>query len=147
MKKITATIVAAVLAVAMAAAPAVAGDHGWATAGKILTGWIGLNILANAIANPYPYPPPAAAYVPPPRAYDPYPPGRVWVPGHYEIRMERRWVPGHWEIGRADRYVDRYEGYDDDDGGYRRGGSVRVWVPGRYQDVEVEVWIRGHWEG
>lgn len=140
MKKIAATIVAVVLAVAIAAPPAAAGDHGWAVAGKILTGWIGLNILANTIANPYPYPSPAPVYAPPPGRYYPYPDGRVWVPGHYETRLVQKWVPGHWEIERADRYED----FDDD--GYR-GDIRRIWTPGRYRNVEVRVWVPGHWEG
>jgi len=141
MKKITATIVAMVLLVTFAAAPAVAGDHGWAVAGKILTGWIGLNILANAVANPYPYPPPVPVYAPPPRGY--YPPEQVWVPGHYETRLQRQWIPGHWEIESADRHGDRYGDFDDDDG----YGAYRVWIPGRYRAVEVRVWVPGHWEG
>jgi hypothetical protein len=145
MKKIGTTIVAAVLLVAVAAAPAVAGDRGWATAGKILTGVIGLNILANTIANPYAYPYPAPVYAPPPREYY-YPPERVWVPGHYETRLDRKWVAGHWEIERAGRDGGRdYDDYDDD--GYRRRRAGRVWVPGHYRDVEVRMWIPGHWEG
>jgi len=147
MKKIVAMIVAAGLLGAMAVAPAVAGDHGWATAGKILTGVIGLNILGNALANPYPYP--APVYAPPPRVY--YPPEQVWVPGRYETRLDRQWVPGHWEIERAARNQDRYGRYDGDDDrdgddGYR-GGPRRIWTPGHYREVEVRVGIPGHWEG
>jgi len=72
--------------------PAQVGESEWATAGKILTGVIGVTILGNAIANSRPYPVPLYA-APSPRAY--YPPEEVWVPGHYEARVESRWVPGH----------------------------------------------------
>lgn len=140
MKKAIAATIAAGILVSLAAAPALAGDRGWATAGKILTGIIGLQILGNAIANSYPEP----VYAPPPRYY--YPPERVWVPGHYETLLERRWVPGHWEVERiAERHPgDDDYGYDD---GYRREEAHRIWVPGRYRDVEVRTWIPGHWEG
>ncbi len=132
MKKFVAIIVAAGLLAAMAPARASA-DSGWAITGKILTGIIGLNILGHAIAEasrPYP-----AYYGPPPPAVYP---GQVWVPGHYEPRIERRWIPGHWEFGGGSRY---------DDDWYDRGEPRRVWVPGYYGDVEVDVWIPGHWEG
>ena len=139
MKKLIAIIVAAGIIASMTPAPASAGDRGWATAGKILTGIIGLNILGHAISHSYPYP--APVYGPPPHAY--YPPEQVWVPGHYEPRLRRQWVPGHWEIERFGRH-DRGEGYDDDDYRYE---TRRVWIPGRYRDIEVDVWIPGHWEG
>lgn len=140
MKKILAIIVAAALLTAVAAAPASAGDRGWATTGRILTGIIGLNILGHALAAPYYYSYPAPAYAYPPRGYYPY--ESVWVPGHYETRIQRQWIPGHWEIER--RGGDDYE-YDDD--GYYRYESRRVWIPGHYRDVRVRVWIPGHWEG
>ncbi|MBI5420569.1 MAG: YXWGXW repeat-containing protein [Deltaproteobacteria bacterium] len=143
MKKILAIIVAAGLLAALLPAPASAGDREWATAGKILTGIIGLNILGHAIAHPYPYP--APMYSPPPRVY--YPPEQVWVPGHYETRFQRQWIPGHWEIQRygGDRDGDDDDDDDDDyDDGYR---ARRVWVPGHYRNVEVRVWIPGYWEG
>ena len=139
MKKTLAILVATGLLAATAVTPASAGDRGWATAGKILTGIIGLNILGHAIANSYPYP--APVYGPPPRTY--YPPEQVWVPGHYETRIQRQWIPGHWEIERFDRY-DRGDDYDDDD--YRRD-TRRIWIPGHYSNVEMSVWIPGHWEG
>jgi len=139
MKKFLATLVAAVLTVVLSTAPAQAGDEGWATVGKILTGVIGVTILGNAIANAQAYPVPV--YVPPPRVY--YPPEQVWVPGRYETRVERRWIPGHWEIvrvGRHGRHVD--DDYEDRPPRRER----RVWVPGYYERVEVTVWIPGHWE-
>jgi len=135
MKKIVAIIVAVGLLGTVAAAPAFA-EPGWSTAGKILTGIIGLNILGHAIANSQPYP--APVYGPPPRAY--YPPEQVWVPGHYESRIDRQWIPGHWEFERTGRH--RYD--DDDDNGNRSG---RYWAPGHYSEVEVRAWIPGHWEG
>lgn len=148
MKKVLAIFIVAVVLTA-AAVPAFAGDHGWATAGKVLTGIVGLNILGHALAAPYDYPyydpyysypPPAYAY--PPRGY--YPDGPVWVPGHYEVRLQRQWVPGHWGYeGRRSRGDD----YDYDDEGNYRYESRRVWIPGHYRDVEVKVWIPGHWEG
>ena len=140
MKKILAILVAVALAAVMTAAPARAGSREWATAGKILTGIIGVTILGNAIANAHPYP--ARVYAPPPRVY--YPPEQVWVPGRYETRYERRWIPGHWEIERYGRHG---RGYDDDsyDDRHDRRGR-RVWVPGYYDRVEVTVWIPGHWE-
>jgi hypothetical protein len=138
MKKILAIFVAAALLAAVTASPVSAGDHGWATAGKILTGIIGLNILGHAIANSYPYP--APAYGPPPGYY--YPGEQVWVPGHYESRIRRQWVPGHWEIERFGGRHD-HDDYDDD----YRYETRRVWIPGHYRDIEVTVWIPGHWEG
>jgi hypothetical protein len=141
MKKILAILVAVFLAATWTAAPARAGQREWATAGKILTGIIGVTILGNAIANARTYP--APAYAPPPRGY--YPPERVWVPGRYETRYERRWIPGHWEI----EPVGRYGRYDDDDDAYNGRGprhERRVWVPGHRATVEVTVWIPGHWE-
>jgi hypothetical protein len=143
MKKILAIIVAAALLTAVAASPSSAGDRGWATTGKILTGIIGLNILGHALTAPYYYSYPAPVYAYPPRGYSPYEP--VWIPGHYEARIQRQWIPGHWEIERYVRHhgEDEYE-YDDDD--YRHEAR-RVWIPGHYRNVEVRVWIPGHWEG
>lgn len=140
MKKILAIPVAAFLAAGLTAAPAQAGQREWATAGKILTGIIGVTILGNAIANAQAYP--APAYAPPPRVY--YPPEQVWVPDRYETRYERRWVRGHWEIDRAGRYGRDYDDDDYDDRPPRR--RHRVWVPGHYETVEVTVWVAGHWE-
>lgn len=135
MKKWIGTAVLAAFLAAAAASPARAGDREWATAGKILTGIIGVSILGNAIANAHPYPQPV--YVPPPRAY--YPPERVWIPGHSEVRVQRRWVPGHWEVERGRGGYDRY-------GNWYDGRGRRIWVPGHYRDVEVRVWVPGHWE-
>jgi len=84
--------------------------HGGYGVGAFFAGLIGGAILTTVIANSQP----AVAYVPPP-------PAQVWVPGHYEMRVDRQWVPGHWERGR-------------------------VWVPGHYRDVQVQVWVPGHWE-
>lgn len=140
MKKIVAIVVAAGLLGTMAAAPVQAGQREWATAGKILTGFIGLSILGNALAYPHPYP--APVYAPAPRVY--YPPEQVWVPGHYQTRFERSWVPGHWEIGRGGRHRHGGDDYDDDD--YDRR-SAKHWIPGHYREVEVRVWVPGHWEG
>ncbi len=139
MKRLVAITVAAAC-LAAAPFPALAGDREWATAGKILTGIIGVTILGNAIASAHYHPVPV--YAPPPRVY--YPPEEVWVPGHYEARIERRWVPGHWEIER------RGPGYGDDyDRRYKGNGkhrARRIWVPGHYREVEVTVWIPGRWE-
>jgi hypothetical protein len=139
MKKMVAIAVAAAF-MAAAPFPAAAGDEEWATAGKILTGIIGVTILGNAIAGAHYYP--APVYAPPPRVY--YPPEEVWVPGRYEIRVERRWVPGHWEIGNGGPGHDggRGERY----GGYGKHRDRRIWVPGHYRNVEVRVWIPGRWE-
>ncbi|OGP35220.1 MAG: hypothetical protein A2X88_03660 [Deltaproteobacteria bacterium GWC2_65_14] len=140
MKKILAILVAVALVAVMTATPARAGDRGWATTGKILTGIIGVTILGNAIANAQAYH--APVYAPPPRVY--YPPEQVWVPGRYETRYERRWVPGHWEIERFDRHG---RGYDDDSYDDRPGRrGRRVWIPGYYDRVEMTVWIPGHWQ-
>ncbi len=140
MKKLVSIAVAAAFLVVAASSPALAGDREWATAGKILTGIIGVTILGNAIANSQPYP--VRVYAPPPRTY--YPPEVVWIPGHYETRVERRWIPGHWEVERFER------GYDNDYGNHSRNGywkhrARRFWVPGHYRDVEVRVWIPGYW--
>ncbi len=143
MKKLVAIAVAAAFLAMMAPSPATAGDREWATAGKILTGIIGVTILGNAIANAQHYP--APVYAPAPRVY--YPPEEVWVPGHYESRIERRWVPGHWEIERfRNGYDDDDEAWDRHGNGRGKHGARRIWVPGHYRDVEVRVWIPGHWE-
>ncbi len=140
MKKLVAIAVAVALLAAVAPSPALAGDSEWATAGKILTGIIGVTILGNAIAHSHAYPRPV--YAPP--AY--YPPEEVWVPGHYVSRIERRWVPGHWEIERNGRMYDDDDRYDDRYRGNGNHRARRVWVSGHYRDVEVRVWIPGHWE-
>lgn len=136
MKRIVAVIATVALVAALAPAGAAAGDREWATAGKILTGIIGVSILGHALANSYPYP--AAVYAPAPRVYYEPPREQVWVPGHYETRLERRWIPGHWEVRRHGR--DDY--YDDDD----RYETRRVWIPGHHETSEVRVWVPGHWE-
>ena len=141
MKKLVAIAVAAVFLAAAAPSPALAGDREWATAGKILTGIIGVTILGNAIANAHPHPVPV--YAPPPRVY--YPPEEVWVPGYYETRIERRWIPGHWELEHREREYDD-DRYERSHKGYGKHRARRVWVPGHYRDVEVSVWIPGHWE-
>jgi hypothetical protein len=142
MKKIMAIILAAALLGAGVPNRALAGDHGWAVAGKIMTGIIGLHILGNVIANSQPAPvyvPETRYYAPEPRYYAP-PRDRVWIDGHYEARVERQWVPGHWAVERYERDLDDEFG---DDGG---GRSARAWVPGHYRTVERQVWIPGHWE-
>ena len=143
MKKLISIAVAAAFIAAMASSPALAGDRGWATAGKILTGIIGVTILGNAIANAHHHP--APVYAPAPRVY--YPPEEVWVPGHYTTRIERRWVPGHWEVERNGRDYDD-DGYSNGRYGdkYGKHHARRIWVPGHYREVEVRVWIPGHWE-
>jgi hypothetical protein len=140
MNKLIATAVAVAFLTVAGPSPAHAGESEWATAGKILTGVIGVTILGNAIANSRPYPVPV--YAPPPRAY--YPPEEIWVPGHYETRVESRWVPGYWEVERFER------GYDDHYGGRPGNGygdhhARRIWVPGHYRDVQVRMWIPGYW--
>jgi hypothetical protein len=134
MKKIVATAVAVGLLVSTMPARAFAGDREWATAGKILTGIVGLTILGNAIAHSAPAP----AYGPPPPRY----PVRVWVPGHYEVRVERQWVPGHWVIER----IPQHRGHGRYGDGRHRHQERRVWVPGHYRLVEVRAWIPGQWE-
>jgi hypothetical protein len=126
MKKTIAILLAAGT---LAAAPwsALAGGHGYYggghayyssgfPAGAFFAGLVGGAIL-GAIATSRP----AVAYAPPPAAYTPPPAEQVWVPGHYEMRVERRWVPGHWD-------------------------GPNVWVPGHYRDVQVRAWIPGYWE-
>lgn len=137
MKKTVAIAVAVAFLAAVAPSPASAGDSEWATAGKILTGVIGVTIIGNAIANAYGPPPPR--YVP--RIHHPAP--EIWVPGHYETRIERQWVPGHWEIDRTGRSYDDGARY-----GRGKGNRLarRVWVSGHYRNVEKRVWISGHWE-
>lgn len=140
MKKFLAVLIAASLLAVLTATPARAGQREWATAGKILTGILGVTILGNALANAQAYPVPA--YAPPPRVY--YPPETVWVPGRYVTRYERRWVPGHWELDRVGRHGHEYDddGFDDRPPPRRH----RVWVPGHHELVEVTAWVPGHWE-
>lgn len=131
MKRIMAIVLAAGILTTTVPGRASAGDREWATAGKIMTGILGVTILGNALASQ-----PAPAYAPPPRVrYQE--PEQVWVRGHYEVRTERQWVPGHWEIARG--------GHDcDDEWGGRR--ARRVWVSGHYRTEDVRTWIPGHWE-
>ena len=63
MKKVLSILAAVILTGTLAAAPAQAGQREWATAGKILTGIIGVTILGNAIANAQAYPAPVYALV------------------------------------------------------------------------------------
>jgi hypothetical protein len=145
MKKIMAIILAAAMLATAVPKAGMAGDHGWATAGKIMTGIIGLHILGNVIANSQPRPvyvPETRYYAPEPRYYAP-PRERVWIDGHYESRIERQWVPGHWEINRGGRDLDE-DDWGDDDGG--RGRSGRAWIAGHYRTIERQVWIPGYWE-
>ncbi|HEX9204769.1 MAG TPA: hypothetical protein VF853_02455 [Candidatus Deferrimicrobiaceae bacterium] len=107
--------------------------HGGYGVGAFFAGLIGGAILTTVIAGSQP----AVAYALPP-AYVPPPPPQVWVPGRYEVRVDRQWIPGHWEFERYSRHR------DDDDDGYR--GGRKVWVPGQYRDVQVQVWVPGHWE-
>ncbi|MEK6697182.1 MAG: hypothetical protein AABY98_08520, partial [Candidatus Deferrimicrobiota bacterium] len=67
-------LIAIMLTVGLLAAPmaARAGDHGWATAGKILTGVIGVHVLGPVLADSY-----APYYAPAPRAYYAPPPEQV----------------------------------------------------------------------
>ena len=146
MKKIMAVMLAATMLVATVPKQAMAGDRGWATAGKIMTGIIGLHILGNVIANSQPEPvyvPETRYYSPEPRYYTPAPRERYWIEGHYVTRIERQWVPGHWEVSR-DGLVNEDEWGDDDSGGKGRGD--RAWVAGHYRTIERQVWIQGHWE-
>jgi hypothetical protein len=143
MKKIMAVILAAAMLATTVPKPATAGDRGWATAGKIMTGILGLQILGNIIENSQParvYVPETRYYAPEPRYYAP-PRDRVWIEGHYESRIERQWVPGHWEMARGGRDAD--DEFGDDGGGRERG---RAWVAGHYLTVERQVWMPGHWE-
>lgn len=140
MKKTVAIAVAVAILAAVAPSPARAGDSEWATAGKILTGVIGVTILGNAIASAYGPPPPP--YVP--RVY--YSPPKVWVPGHYEARIERQWIPGHWEIEKNGRMYEADARYGRGDRGYGNRNVRRVWVSGHYREVRKQVWIPGHWE-
>jgi len=145
MKKVIAILLAAGF-LAAAPWPALAGGHGYSGhgggyyhghggygAGAFFAGLIGGAILTTVIAGTQP----AVAYAPPPAAYVPPPPAQVWVPGRYELRVDRQWVPGHWQF-------ERYSRHQGDDDGYR--GARKVWVPGHYRDVQVQVWVPGHWE-
>lgn len=147
MKKTMAIILAATMLAASVPGRAFAGDRGWSTAGKIMTGIIGLHILGNVIANSHPQPvyvPETRYYAPAPepRYYSPPARERVWIGGHYETRIERQWVPGRWEI-RHDANERALDDFDDEDSGDR---SSRVWISGHYKTVEVRVWVPGHYE-
>ncbi len=72
---------------------------------------------------------------------------RVWVPGHYEIRTERRWVEG------AEKHVYvmpvRETRYDACGRRYEVELRSGYWMlqrePGRFIETEVRVWVPGHW--
>ena len=75
-------------------------------------------------------------------------PARVWVPGHYEVRIERTWVEG---CERRVWVPARVEWRRDACG---RGYAVQVCAgywrverePGRYESRKVSVWVPGHWQ-
>ncbi|MCC7012275.1 MAG: hypothetical protein IT454_06930 [Planctomycetes bacterium] len=81
--------------------------------------------------------------VPTPR----FQPPRVWIPGHYETRIERIWVPGElhrewvaasfeWRVDVCGRRVFVQT----------RPGFWRTTTgPSRLEQREVRIWVAGHW--
>lgn len=140
---------------------AVAGGHhgghhgsGWATAGKILTGFVVADLLFNhapacertVVYNYGPPPRPCAPAVvyeqrvvyqappPPPRE-------RVWVDSHYEYVPKKVWVDTSYEV------QEWVPGHREPDGVWVDGHNIRRTVPaGRYETREEKVWVEGRWE-
>ena len=81
---------------------------------------------------------------PPPRCE----PARRWIPGHYEVRLERVCIPGYWDIVGEPAAC----GWARSGWGWRRvevrpACERRVWVPERYETREARVWVPACWDG
>ena len=154
MKTITKAIAVAVSVTLITAAvptKTYAGDHEWATVGKVLTG-IGAVGLFTALANQADHhaapqagcaapPPPPGVYAPPP------PPPQQWVPGHYECQRQRGCIPPHWEnVNTPAQYGWVWTGYRYDYTIVRPATVQQVWVPERSAWQETKVWVPGHFE-
>jgi len=69
----TLVVLTACVVTLASAQPAHAGDRGWATAGKVLTGVVAGSILLNALDCAASPPPPTVVYAPAPVVYAPAP--------------------------------------------------------------------------
>ncbi len=72
---------------------------------------------------------------------------RMWMPGHYEVRMERTWVEGpekrvYVMPVRETRFDSCGKPYEVE---MRSGYWMLVREPGRFVEREVRVWVPGHW--
>ncbi len=132
-----------------------ANDRNWATAGKILTGVVAVDLLANHIfapcrervvyaPAPVVYAPAPVVYAPPPAvvyAPVPQPMPRVWHEGHYEIVQEKVWVDTSYEV------EEWQQGYRRADGAWVEAHKIRRVVPsGYWKVVERQVWVEGRYE-
>ncbi|MFA4985126.1 MAG: hypothetical protein WC712_00950 [Candidatus Brocadiia bacterium] len=81
---------------------------------------------------------------------------KIWVPGHYEISVERVWVSGYYvtEIIPARYERRRVQVYDPESGEtwyeervvlIEPEHVVRRWVEGYWQTREVRNWVPGYW--
>jgi hypothetical protein len=145
MKTITKAIAVAVsVALITTAAPTKshAGDHEWATVGKVLTG-IGAVGLVAAIASQADHrgAPHEGCAAPPP------PPPQQWIPGHYECQRQRVCLPAHWEnVTTPVQYGWVWTGYRYDYTIVRPATLRQIWVPERSEWQETKVWVPGHFE-
>jgi hypothetical protein len=142
------------VALITAAAPtkSYAGDHEWATVGKVLTGIGAVGLFAvlasQADHHAAPHdgcaqlpPPPPTVYAPPP------PPPQQWIPGHYECRRQRVCLPAHWEsVTNPAQYGWVWTGYRYDYTVVRPPTVQQVWVPERFTWQETKVWVPSHFE-
>lgn len=72
---------------------------------------------------------------------------RTWVPGHYEVRTERKWVEGPEQRVyvmpiRETRYDACGRAYEVE---LRSGYWMLVREPGRFVESKVQTWVPGHW--
>ncbi|MDP8217277.1 MAG: hypothetical protein P9M03_00965 [Candidatus Theseobacter exili] len=127
-------------------ANAYAGDKEWATAGKILTGVVGLGIISNLAARPSPHRySPRRHYRYPKPVYQPAP-CTTWIPEHYEYRNERVWIP---ERVKEKWIPPKYEWVQTRYGWQqicvREGFFRRNIISGHFEMLRAHAWIPGHW--
>jgi hypothetical protein len=133
---------------------AFARDKDWAAAGKVLTGIIGLGILADALdSTPHHYEHPYNRYAvrpyycPPPVVSCPPPcVNNRWIPGHYEIVEQQVFIPGETRRLWVDpQYVREWHNgcpvYIQVKNGHYRCETT----PGHYETRSVQQWVDGYW--
>ncbi|MCK5707652.1 MAG: hypothetical protein KAI43_08365 [Candidatus Aureabacteria bacterium] len=133
---------------------AVADDEGWATAGKIFAGVVGLKLLTDAFDNDYTYS--TVSYSSPGYSNNCYRgqrvyrgrPQQLWIPGHYESIPQQVWVNGYY---KKHWVSPRYEWVWNKCGRRKKvktshGYHTRIWVAGYYSTTYVSTWIPGYWQ-
>lgn len=143
MKNLISTLIFTGMLAGSLSTGAEARDRDWAVAGKVLTGFIGAAIIADAISDSdYHH-----------REYREHQRHRSecyrhsnWIPGHYERYEEQVWIPGETvKVWIEPEY--RWEN--------RCGMTVQVFYeghyvyntyPGHYETVCRERWVDGYYQ-